>query len=879
MYKFKLKEIEVGDTDTKGGKKSTVTDVNPETGAITWDIKDVADFTSTYKELEKAKDFLSKLEKTGKSKDDPAIDKLADEIQELFNTFRTHIRKNYPEEYKRVLRLKESVNEEEKIKLIVWTDGKPEKQTIDLDAGQLQMAVSSGHDNDFNWNINHIERQLNDGDREGETKIDRYVGGGWDTVYWELKESVNESVNYRDMAVKSANAWDGGEFLKYIKDLNKKNVKIPQKYMKDLLDTIKYANKHKDEKGSDYHQTEAINDFYDTLEILFKNGILTGKELNESVNEGEFKKGDTLNLVGIDWKVDKVNYKPGKSYKNAFTFKGPNMDQVNIPNPPKTNKTRVGYLLKDKKYGDTAFFYQYGDISKLVMLDESVNESFSQEDWDIKWKLPKDNLFNVTKTIDATNNRYKALQSLLKSKPEELRVFDADENHPAYDMSYDELMKWYNELTESFNKDKKWSSYEQRMVNQIKAAQKEGRGMYTLPMKTQDFYRKHKDKFDESVNEGFKSSFVIRHGIDYAVARILDKPTTQNVIDSLVKDLRKKQKEVLGKDPGGGFSKDLDTIYSGSFPKEEAEKLLKSLNESVNEQSEQWTQGDVNNINKSLRLALKTFNNLVRNLKRLEGELGKHSNKPQGNLLQGMAPDSFDYMGVQNKLHKLYNAFSNAFSIDESINEDALQGPETKDVYKVGDTIIYRDGNVAKSGTIEHRSQDRSINSLKYYIKSDSDGKGYFVKHDDVVGINLEEESSTSQGGASFTPGSGAQYATPYAFKKKNKSNKSNSIYKYKLSSPFNKPVPKKIKGSGLEVKQLFEKEELTEYSDFQQKRINVFDEVEERLNSLGPLLSNAKNATAEYYNENPGAYTIIYSTDMINELLDDIKELLKQTE
>ena len=29
MYRFKLKEIEVGDTDTKGGKKSTVTDVNP----------------------------------------------------------------------------------------------------------------------------------------------------------------------------------------------------------------------------------------------------------------------------------------------------------------------------------------------------------------------------------------------------------------------------------------------------------------------------------------------------------------------------------------------------------------------------------------------------------------------------------------------------------------------------------------------------------------------------------------------------------------------------------------------------------------------------------------------------------------------------------
>ena len=612
MYRFKLKEIEVGDTDTKGGKKSTVTDVNPETGAITWDIKDVADFTSTYKELEKAKDFLSKLEKTGKSKDDPAIDKLAAEIQELFNTFRSHIRKNYPEEYERVLRLKEDLSiKGKKVKRINKNNSNnPEDSTVEYEDGTSEPYVDTLEENEGKVDWDNIAKDVADKLKGGywpwaikkgvknitpedigsvliaggyttNSGIEKNIGGIMDKVLalvkesvneqseqwtqldvininkslrlalktfnnlvrnlkrlegelgkhsnkpqgnllqgmapdsfdymgvqnklnklynafsnaFSIDESVNESVNYRDMAVKSANAWDGGEFLKYINDLNKKNVKIPKKYMKDLLDTIKYANKHKDEKGSDYHQTEAINDFYDTLEILFKNGILTGKELNESVNE------------------------------------------------------------------------------------------------------------------------------------------------------------------------------------------------------------------------------------------------------------------------------------------------------------------------------------------------------------------------------------------------DALQGPETKDVYKVGDTIIYRDGNKAKSGTIEHRSQDRGINSLKYYIKSDSDGKGYFVKHDNVVGINLEEESSTSQGGASFTPGSGAQYATPYAFKKKNKSNKSNNIYKYKLSSPFNKPVPKKIKGSGLEVKQLFEKEELTEYSDFQQKRINVFNEVEEKLNSLGPLLSNAKNATAEYYNENPGAYTIIYSTDMINELLDDIKELLKQTE
>ena len=83
--------------------------------------------------------------------------------------------------------------------------------------------------------------------------------------------------------------------------------------------------------------------------------------------------------------------------------------------------------------------------------NESVNEGFTKKDWDVKWKMPKDNLFNATKTKDAVDNRYKALQNLLKDKPKELKAFDATDDHPAYDMSYDELMKWYNNLSESVN--------------------------------------------------------------------------------------------------------------------------------------------------------------------------------------------------------------------------------------------------------------------------------------------------------------------------------------------------------------------------------------------------------------------------------------------
>ena len=112
MYRFKLKEIEVGDTEIRGGKKSTVSAIDDATGRIEWDIVDAADFSSVYKALSKANDFLSTLEKEGKAKDDVVIDGFAEDIAKLFNAFRTHVRKAYPKEYERVSRLKEDEVEE-----------------------------------------------------------------------------------------------------------------------------------------------------------------------------------------------------------------------------------------------------------------------------------------------------------------------------------------------------------------------------------------------------------------------------------------------------------------------------------------------------------------------------------------------------------------------------------------------------------------------------------------------------------------------------------------------------------------------------------------------------------------------------------------------
>ena len=139
----------------------------------------------------------------------------------------------------------------------------------------------------------------------------------------------------------------------------------------------------------------------------------------------------------------------------------------------------------------------------------------------------------------------------------------------------------------------------------------------------------------------------------------------------------------------------------------------------------------------------------------------------------------------------------------------------------------------------------------------------------------LKETSATSQGGASFSPGAGEQYATPRAFNKNKNAKGAASKYYYKLGY---KAVPNKIKGSGLEVKQLFELEPINEINDFQRERIAAFDDIEARLNALYPIVSNVKNETAEYYNEHPGSYDIYKPTEMILSYLKNIETLLTAT-
>ena len=180
-------------------------------------------------------------------------------------------------------------------------------------------------------------------------------------------------------------------------------------------------------------------------------------------------------------------------------------------------------------------------------------------------------------------------------------------------------------------------------------------------------------------------------------------------------------------------------------------------------------------------------------------------------------------------------------------------------------------------------------NKIRTHVRNN-----YPEEYRKAVGINEEEidEMSTTGGGAgsaSFTGGTGMQYATPYAFKSKKKKKTDEGVganlgpgpkasedgvkdnayikqFKYKL-------VPNKIKGSGLEVKQLFEAESA---KDFQDKRIAAFDDIEQELNDIYKMLSNAKNETSQYYTNNQSSYSVVKPTDLVLDYIKDIKDLLK---
>jgi hypothetical protein len=73
----------------------------------------------------------------------------------------------------------------------------------------------------------------------------------------------------------------------------------------------------------------------------------------------------------------------------------------------------------------------------------------------------------------------------------------------------------------------------------------------------------------------------------------------------------------------------------------------------------------------------------------------------------------------------------------------------------------------------------------------------------------------------------------------------------------------------------LVEQEE--KVSKFHQERVDAFDKIEARLDSIKKSLRQAKIETIKYYRENPSSFVVVKPTDLINDYLNDIEILLEK--
>ena len=73
---------------------------HPETGQVKSKVVYKRSFENMVKDIEAEAIDMKKL--SDENQDDMVLYKLAEELQEIFNTFRTHVRKNYPDEYKKI---------------------------------------------------------------------------------------------------------------------------------------------------------------------------------------------------------------------------------------------------------------------------------------------------------------------------------------------------------------------------------------------------------------------------------------------------------------------------------------------------------------------------------------------------------------------------------------------------------------------------------------------------------------------------------------------------------------------------------------------------------------------------------------------------------
>ena len=100
--KFEVGQVTYSDDGTSSSK---ITNIDPVTGAVSWKITQLPGFEKLYKEMDDLVDVTKRV--YTKTKDDQKFREFYENARKLRNSIRTHLRNEYPEQYKRITRIGE----------------------------------------------------------------------------------------------------------------------------------------------------------------------------------------------------------------------------------------------------------------------------------------------------------------------------------------------------------------------------------------------------------------------------------------------------------------------------------------------------------------------------------------------------------------------------------------------------------------------------------------------------------------------------------------------------------------------------------------------------------------------------------------------------
>lgn len=86
------------------------TKINPETNSVSHDVIKLASFGDSLKKMSSAVKALKQLMGTKDAQNDDTIKAVANELKKVFNQYRTHLRKNYPDQYNQIKNTLEEIN-------------------------------------------------------------------------------------------------------------------------------------------------------------------------------------------------------------------------------------------------------------------------------------------------------------------------------------------------------------------------------------------------------------------------------------------------------------------------------------------------------------------------------------------------------------------------------------------------------------------------------------------------------------------------------------------------------------------------------------------------------------------------------------------------